>query len=418
MNNFSKISQLSVLGLLETLITPVFTVILTGLVSKSLGAEGFGYWVWFTVVLSFFNIFTSGLSDWILRLSNTDDEKLLVSRNLVGLLSFNLIITTSVIFVYSYVGNLSIFWVALSFATISRPFEFVTIAWLKSKKQFVDSVKVSVISRASFFVPQVILVNLGSDINQVLLFGSFLNLGIILCIGLKFYDLLRSNVINSLISFIRLTYHSRAVFALAITSFFGANVDKIFIQKQLDVTSLGVYAAGFAVLASIHMIISQSTTWLVVYTAQQEEGEMLMPLTFCLILFGFFVSYSLSAAPGVFVYWLGQDVYEKSAETIDVFCKAIPVYVCTIVPYQVLKGRGSFKVLTFIDILNSVLRLMLMYLLWPIGGSVGVAWAVLLSGLFLTLSYLFMLRCYFSRTYLILVGGFVCVHFTLLSTEF
>ena len=58
MNNFSKISQLSVLGLLETLITPVFTVILTGLVSKSLGAEGFGYWVWFTVVLSFFNIFS------------------------------------------------------------------------------------------------------------------------------------------------------------------------------------------------------------------------------------------------------------------------------------------------------------------------------------------------------------------------
>lgn len=398
-NSGWTLAELTLFPILVVLATPVF-------ISK-LGIEKYGLWVLVVTVTQIINVLNIGIGDTIIRLVSqyrAEKNDQLVSK--VFRYSFSLslfLFFASVVLggILSGINFIALFYKTSNYAFantilfLSSAFwgiKFVEIAILsvfKAFERFDLNSKLSLVSKNTVVIANLIMISLGYDLIITLLVAFVIS---VLNIVLQLFVLHRFN--NNLLIFPNFDFIKERAEYLGYNFWYwlqssialvGFLTDKLAVAWLTDIKTLGYYYVASMIAANIHNFFLAFGSFIFPRVSFKLASKTdLAPL--------YLVSAGLIALPGwlitgflivggdfIFKLWLGNATYLQSIYFIKLYLVFEAGMLLIIVPFHFINGSHMIKLNSFFELLIRTSHFIAMLVGYSFAGINGIVYGLIFS---------------------------------------
>jgi len=409
-------------AILEYLCYPLLLFLATPYLLRTLGAEGFGYWMLLTATVGFGSVLNTGTSaatikqvsagnnhpskEYIGNIINTSLTIALAGGGLLGVL---------ILFIYGLAGDVLFSKMGNSSLVLLTGVVAALLIWIEQ----IDNVFSSALKGAERF-GLAAGIEIASKTIQILV--AVLAVYIMqevaaLYMGLVFVAIVRVVAKHSIVSRtfgtppIRPSANNLSdVLHLAKWGwlqgagglFFGV-ADRILVAAMLGATSLTHYSIATQLTMQIHALSAAGFSVLFPKVSRRLESNAnfsLARITKLAMMVNFATSSALAIGlllfgENILTWWLGKSETEVNTSILTSLIVAYWMLANNVVPYYILLGLGQMKIIGITSILFGVLSLLIMYVAIPIIGANGAPVGRIVYGAFtLALAYPLMRKIY------------------------
>lgn len=393
--------------LAELSLFPVLVIIATPVFISKLGIEQYGLWVLVVTVTQIVNILNIGIGDTVIRLIaqyRAEQNDLLISkvfRYSFSLSLFLFFISVLVGAILSSVNFISLFYQTnnYSFANtilfISTAFwgikfiEIAILSFFKAFERFDLNSKLSLISKNSVIVANLIMISMGYDLITTLfvaLMISFLNIFIQLIVLHKFRKntlvLPNFDFIKERSEYMSYNFWYWLQSSIALIGFL---TDKLAVAWLTDIKTLGYYYIGSMIAANIHNFFLAFGSFVFPRVSFKLASKTdLTPL--------YMLSRALIALPGwlligflivggdfIFKFWLGNETYLQSIYFIKLYLVFEAGMLLIIVPFHFVNGTSKLKLNSIFEAIIRTSHFVAMLIGYYFGGVNGIVYGLIIS---------------------------------------
>ena len=357
---------------------PLLMIIATPLFLNILGASAYGLWILANSIIQILQVLNFGTADSTIRLvsqSGTDIKSAAgsVGRNLT--FSFLLVLFCLLTGYMSGLSNLlpNLFHIdvasfhqmrlllILGAGSIGMKFtELVLLGTFKGYQRFDISARLSMLSRCSMVLINMIVVYSGHGLVMVFVSTLLMNM-INLCIQFfilrKTFPELASHLAPGLPGWDSFFNNNFWYWLQSSIALLGFLADKIFVAAFFDMKTLGYYALGSLIAIQIHNILLSLGSFIFPKvssnTINPSDGrDIFLRASSLLNPFGWTVLlFLLSFGPLLFNIWLGEESWSRAGNYINLFLIFESAILLMIVPFHFVNGTTHLKWNSFFEIL-------------------------------------------------------------------
>ncbi len=397
----------TVWSLSDFLLYPLLMIVATPLFIKHLGYEQYGIWMVATTINQFMNAFNFGLGDVTIKtiasnraLNNADAIIEQVNKNwslailicftcsIVGcLLAFSGIINFWFHIPESF--SLTAKWVLgfVFIATSVKFLELVLLSVFKGFERFDVSAQLSIVSRNSIILVNMLLVVFGAPLEYI-----FLSTVIVSVLNIVTQWL----VVKSTYPFLQFFPKFKVAFAFenkqqywywlqSVIGLVGFLSDRILVGYFTNLKVLGLYSVAVLIGSQIHNAVVGLGSFMFPKVAYENAlNNSVLPIyyksRFILAALGWCVCLAfLITGSFIFKIWLGLDFYTNSIAYINLYLVFTAFILLNIIPYQFINGSNFLKYNSLMEGILRASNLLAMLVGFYFFNVIGVIWGLIIS---------------------------------------
>ncbi|MCC6371429.1 MAG: hypothetical protein IT236_10535 [Bacteroidia bacterium] len=398
-NSAWTIAELALYPLLLIIATPVF-------ISK-LGIEQYGLWMLAVTITQSVNILNIGIGDTIIRLiaqyraenKTTEIQNVFRYSFSMSLFLFAMAIVVGAIM---YVSNLvSWFYKSDNYEFAGRLLFLTTLSWgikfveisvlsvFKAFERFDLNSKLSMISKNSVVLGNLLMVGFGQNLLSVLIFTLLISVSNIV-LQLIVLHRFNSNIVcwpvpNFFKERAQYIHYNFWYWLQSSIALIGFLTDKLAVAWFTDIKTMGYYYIASMIGANIHNIFLAFGSFIFPRVSYRlASSSKVAPL--------YYLSRSLIALPGwaftiglllfgdpVFKLWLGNETYLNSILFIKLYLIFEAGMLLIIVPYYFINGTKKIKLNSLFEITIRISHFIAMILGYWLAGVNGIVYGLILS---------------------------------------
>lgn len=407
----------SISSIVETLALPLLMAIATPYFISKLGMATYGIWALVNSVVMGMAVLNVGGADAIIKYvaeyrgkSKVKDITALVDSVLkIHLFLVFLVVGISVLVygseelpftAHMEVNEAKVFSSALAFAVVIFALKLLEnnlLSIYKAYEKFYVAAPISVLSRSGYVAVQIWSVSAGEDLTAVFqyaMYFSIISIFIQVLLLKKTFPWILFNSqfdfspVKGIMPFLKWTWLTSIV---AVAS---SQMDRWVLAALSTMEMVGLYSLVILIFINLHAVTSSSVAWLYPVISRLENGDNLRRMSYYLtcIVTGLSILgvLFLHLIEPVFAIWLGDELFKDAWIYISHMLWMLPIFAVSIPAYYIVKGRGLVRYVFIGDFVSMVLRLILVYFLFERFGLLGVVYAMALSGVFISLYYIYM----------------------------
>ncbi len=422
---------------LDIAIYPACMIIATPLFIHKLGNEMYGIWMMATVVNQYMNVFNFGLGESTIKSiasarSNTSPEKVTEEVHhywsaavfiCLGCLLLGILVAFSGLTNYWFhvpdkLQYLSSTILCFAFGITAVKFmEIVLLSIFKGHERFDIAAQLSIVSRNSVLLANIIVVLFGFSLDIVLCAAfiiALINVCIQLFIAKRHYPHLKLIPKTQF----KLQFKNKNQFwywLQYIIGLFGFLSDKMLIGYFTNLKVLGLYSIASMIGSQIHNAMLTLGSFLFPKVAHIKSTQnSALPLYkkarfYMSTLAALIIISILLIGPTILPIWLGHAIYEEAKAYIYLYLIFILFMSLSIIPYHFFNGSEDLKYNSALELglrLSHILGMLITYWLM---GPIGIVWGLIIStALFIPIQYfIFHWRFFgwqsFQKSFIILI---------------
>ena len=408
-SRFNNNTRNSFYNILDSIFLPFAAVFATPIFINHLGIGDYGLWMLINSIIASISIFNLGNASTVIKyVSQFRNENEItkinqvLSTSIIFQFGISLVLVTSVV-VFSQLNQ------ALKFIPVDeeklmlvnqilyigagilalRSFEHIFIGYLRGYERFDIAAWLSIGSKSVFLLAQIFAATTGGNLLTIFEFGFF---ALILSLSAQavliklqfdtstYFSNFSSKMLSKTIGF------SGWSWILTVSMILATQIDKWLISLLAGIEKLGFYSIGFLVFSQIHMILTASLAWIFPKVSKeginQETKKLFYDGNALSTVVSTVFSVMLVLSEFLFKYWLGDETFRSSISYIQLLLIFLPIYSLSIVPFFFLNAQELVRYNSIGIILTSIIRFVLMYIMYPYFDIEGVIIAFGLGSLF------------------------------------
>jgi O-antigen/teichoic acid export membrane protein len=416
----------SIYSVLDTVFLPLLMLVATPIFVSSLGIEQYGIWMLINSLVVAMSVLNIGGVDTVIRYiskyrSSNDLKSIreIFSTVFVTQLVFALIVLLFALFLISFlqpgenfnigIEDNALFETALQFGVlvfVVKLIEQVVYGYYKGYERFDITSRFSMISKLLLISAQVLTVINGYGLDFVFQNGFYVSL-IFLIYQIAHIKIIDSNIVflsgfkvSRIVEIFNFTKWTWVISAIATAS---SQLDRWLLASLANMQVLGYYSISLLIFNNLHSIMASAMGWVfpkvATINSNKEINQLYHRLQGLLLLASPIICFILINSDFIFELWLGQDTYSESSEYVHFLLSILPIYSLGIIPFYLVKGTGHIKYNFITDVGTFLIRFVLMYVLYDYMGIKGIIIALAVSGLFLSLYLIYILKIKVLHSY-------------------
>lgn len=394
-------------SILSYVITPVILIVSTPLLLEHLGASKYGIWVLINSLISVLGISNFGLGNAFIKIgSEYEASKDQIGFNQLFRVSFTLSIILAIVVslsTYLFGGYIlplffdstgiremmSVTHLVGGIVGLRIVNSIISGSYMARQRYDINS-KISIAFNLFTSIIFTFLAVLFKDI-RVLVFSLFIS-----TIALLLFNILVAKYNNPQLVF-KLAMRKSTLQKIIgygiyswlqlIISAINSQADKLIVGGMLGPAALGYYSVCMQLVAKIHEIPTAASAFLVPkFSALYEHKDVdnirsvysraMLYKSIFIIFSGIF---AFILAPQILGIWIGSNFAEQHADLFKMLTIATSVGAFGVIPYYCLNGTGFVRFNTIISLATSASSIMLLYLMAPKFGDIGIGLSKLVS---------------------------------------